>query len=161
DGTYYGDRYCPDGTLDLWDYRSENEQRRQDVIDLSLHGKLQTGMLAHALTAGVQRSRVRNRFGLLIYNFADTGNIDGTVVTPPRPEPAVVGNTNRDERSTELYLRDALAITSQWTAWLGVRHTKIDRESALTDGSQATSFSQSFTTPSVALSFEFARDQIV
>ncbi|HEY9067144.1 MAG TPA: TonB-dependent receptor, partial [Burkholderiaceae bacterium] len=160
DGTYYAHNYCPDGTFDLWDYRSDNERRRLDVIDLSLQGRLQTGSIAHALTAGVQRSRVRNRFELLTYNFAGTGNVDGTAVTPPAPGPAV-GNTDRDERSTELYLRDALSITPQWTAWLGVRHTKIDRESALTDGSQATSFSQSFTTPSIALSFEFVRDQIV
>jgi hypothetical protein len=39
DGTYYPDRYCPNGNFDLYDYRSENEQRRTGVLDLSLHGE--------------------------------------------------------------------------------------------------------------------------
>ena len=159
DGTYYADRYCPNGTYDLYDFRSENERRRLDVVDLSVQGKLQTGSVGHTLAAGVQRSKVRNRFDRLAYNFAGTGNVEGTLVTPAAPD--LTGeNTNRDERSTEVYLRDAIAF-GPFTSWLGVRHTQIDRESVLTDGSQPTSFSKSFTTPSVALGYEFARDQMV
>ena len=33
-GTYYMDRYCPDGSLDLYDYRSEGERRRVVALDL-------------------------------------------------------------------------------------------------------------------------------
>ena len=39
DGTYYPDRYCPSGNFDLYDFRSENERRRSDVLDLSLQGQ--------------------------------------------------------------------------------------------------------------------------
>ncbi|HWH82613.1 MAG TPA: TonB-dependent siderophore receptor, partial [Burkholderiaceae bacterium] len=160
DGTYYATRYCPNGTYDLYDYRSEDERRRQDALDLSVRGKLQTGALAHALTLGVQSSRVRNRFGGQAYNFVGTGNVDGSAVTPPDPA-QVYTNTNRDERSTELYARDAINLTERLTAWLGVRHTRIQRDSVQTDGSAATASSASFTTPSVALGFAFARDQLV
>ena len=159
DGTYYADRYCPNGTYDLYDFRSDNERRRLDVVDLSVQGKLQTGSIAHTLAAGVQRSKVRNRFERQAFNFAGTGNVEGTLVTPPAPD--LTGeSTNRDERSTELYLRDAIAF-GPFTAWLGLRRTQLDRESVLTDGSEPTSYSKSFTIPSVALSFEFARDQMV
>ena len=159
DGTYYADRYCPNGTYDLYDFRSENERRRLDVVDLSVQGKLQTGAVGHTLAAGVQRSKVRNRFERQAFNFAGTGNVEGTLVTPPAPD--LTGeSTNRDERSTELYLRDAIAF-GPFTAWLGLRRTQLDRESVLTEGSEPTSYSKSFTIPSVALSFEFARDQMV
>ena len=160
DGTYYADRYCPDGTYDLYDFRSENERRQQDVLDLSLQGKWSTGTIAHALTAGVQSSKVRNRFQQQAYNFAGSGNVDGTLVTPPAPD-LTAENTNRDERSTELYLRDAISFDERWTAWLAARHTRIQRDSVQTDGSQPTSFSKSFTTPSIAVSYAFARDQMV
>ncbi len=160
DGTYYADRYCPNGSYDLYDYRSEDEHRRSDAIDLSLQGRLATGPVAHTLTAGVLRSRVRNRLQGQAYNFVGTGNVDGTLVTPPDPTLAYT-NTNRDERSTELYLRDAAALTERLTAWLGLRHTRLQRESVQTDGSQPTDYTQSFTTPSVALSYAFARDQLV
>ncbi len=159
DGTYYADRYCPNGTYDLYDFRSDNERRRLDVVDLSVQGKLQTGSISHTLAAGVQRSKVRNRFDRLAFNFAGTGNVEGTLVTPAAPD-LTDENTNRDERSTEVYLRDAIAF-GPLTAWLGVRHTQLDRESVRTDGSQPSSFSKSFTIPSIAVSYEFARDQMV
>jgi len=71
-------------------------------------------------------------------------------------------NTNRDERSTELALRDAIAFGSSGaTLWLGARHTQLTRSATPTDGSPGTSFSQSFTTPFVAFSQELARGQLV
>ncbi len=159
-GAYYADRYCPDGTFDLYDFRSENERRRSDVIDVSLQGKLRTGPLSHALTAGVQHSTVRNRFQQQAYNYVGAGNVQGTAVTPADPS-LTDENTNRDERSTELYLRDAIAITPQFTAWLGLRHTRLHRESVRTNGSRATDYSQALTTPWLALSHAFAQDQLV
>ena len=160
DGTYYADRYCPNGTYDLYDFRSENERRRTDALDLALQGKLQTGPLIHALTVGALRSTVRNRFQQQAYNYVGTGNVDGTLVTPADPS-LTDENTNRDERSTELYARDAIALTSNLTAWLGLRHTRLTRESVRADGSRATGYSQSFNTPWLALSYAFAPDQLV
>ena len=159
DGTYYADRYCPDGTYDLYDFRSENERRRSDALDLSLQGKLQTGPLSHALTVGALRSTVRNRFQQQAYNYVGTGNVSGTLVTPADPS-LTDENTNRDERSTELYARDAIALTRDLTAWLGLRHTRLARESVRTDGSRATAYSQAFSTPWLALSYAFAPDQL-
>ena len=160
DGTYYPDRFCPNGNYDLYDYRSENERRRSDAIDLSLQGTLRTGGIKHTLVAGVLQSRVRNRFEQYAYNFVGTGNVEGTLVTPPDPS-LVYANTNRDERSTELYLRDAVALTERLTAWLGLRRTRLQRESVQTDGSQPSDYGQSFNTPSLAMSYGFARDQLV
>ena len=37
------DRYCRDGSFDLYDFRSENERRRTDALDLALQGTLRTG----------------------------------------------------------------------------------------------------------------------
>ncbi len=160
DGSYYADRYCPNGNYDLYDFRSEDERRRVDALDVSLQGKGTTGAVAHAVTVGVQQSRVRNRFQRQAYNYAGTGKVDGSLVTQPDPS-LTDENTNRDERSTEFYARDALALTPHLTAWLGVRHTRLHRESVRTNGSRPSDFGASFTTPSVALSYAFARDQFV
>ena len=160
DGTYYGDRYCPNGTVDLYDYRSENERRRTDALDLSVQGKLMTGPIKHGLTFGAQQSRVRNRFDRFAYNYVGSGNIEGTLITPAYPA-LTNENTNRDEHTTELYVRDAIALNEQVTAWLGLRHSRLSRSSVRTDGSQPTDVAPSLTTPSVALSFAFARDQLV
>ncbi|MEO6897758.1 MAG: TonB-dependent siderophore receptor [Caldimonas sp.] len=160
-GTYYPDRFCPNGNFDLYDFRSDDETRRSSTIDVALHGAGATGALAHQFSLGVQRTIVKNRFQADAYNFAGTGNIDGTLVVPPAPD-AVFPQTNRDERSSEIALRDAVAFGKTGaTAWLGARHTQLARSATPTDGSPGTAFRQSFTTPFVALSQAFGRGQLV
>jgi iron complex outermembrane recepter protein len=160
DGGYYPDRYCPDGSFDLYDFRSENERRRSEALDVSIHGRLATGPVGHAITAGGLRSKVHNSLQGQAYNYVGSGNVDGTAVTPPDAALAFP-NTDRDERSTELYLRDALTLNGDATAWLGLRHTRLSRSSIGTDGSQPIRYDQSFTTPFVALSHRLGADGLV
>ena len=160
DGSYYADRYCPDGSFDLYDFRSENERRRINTLDLSAQGKFSTGALRHDMTMGLQRSRVTNRFQRQAFNFAGTGNVQGTATTPAAPD-LTDENTQRDERSTEAYARDAIGITEDLTAWLGLRHTRLHRKSIRTDASRATDYSQGFTTPWLAFSYALATDHLV
>jgi iron complex outermembrane receptor protein len=95
-----------------------------------------------------------------VYDIAGTGNASGAVQVTTT---ATVNdqNTHRDERSSELYLRDAIRLAPQWQAWLGLRHTRLQRESVRTDGSRASDYSDSFTTPWLALSHEWAPQHIV
>jgi iron complex outermembrane receptor protein len=148
------DRYCSDGTYDLYDYRSDNEKRRTQALDLGLQGKLQTASITHDLGAGVLLIRAKAGFQPQAFNYAGVGNVDGTLVTAPASE-LDDPSTNRDERSTEFYLRDAIALTSRLNAWIGLRHTRLERRSVLTDGSQATDYAQNVTTPWLALSHAF------
>ena len=160
DGTYYADRYCPDGSFDLYDFRSENERRRTDAFDATLQGRIATGPATHALTIGVLHSRVRQRFQRQAFNYAGSGNVDATVFVPAAPD-LTDENTDRDERSTEIHLQDAVRLGERFTAWLGLRHTRLERRSVRTDGSRATDYRQSFTTPWVAASYAFAPGQLV
>jgi len=161
DGTYYADRYCPNGNFDLYDFRSENERRRTDALDVHVQGKLQLAGMAHQITLGLLRSQVRNRFQAQAYNFSGTGNVDGSVRDLPAAPDANDPNTNRDELSNELYLRDAVTLTPDLTAWAGLRATRLHRRSVRTDGSEASDYRKSFGTPFVALSYALAPRRIV
>jgi iron complex outermembrane receptor protein len=157
------DRYCSNGTFDYWDFRSDNERRRSDALDLSLSGGVATGGIEHQLTAGVLFARFKSRFGGQAFNQLKPvlGNVNGTVVVEPDPS-TFDGNTNRDERSTELYLRDAVKLSERWSGWLGLRHTRLSRSAALTSGEVTTPpYDQSFTTPWAAVSYAFAPRHIV
>jgi iron complex outermembrane recepter protein len=145
------DRYCSDGSFDLYDYRSENERRTSDAADVSLQGRATLGGMQHRFNAGLLATRYQGRFQPQAYNYAGTGNIAGTAVVLPAPS-ATDPNTNRSERSTELQLRDAISLTPDWSVWLGLRHSRLQRESQRTDGTRRTSYPQSFTTPWLALS---------
>ena len=151
------DRFCSDGTFDFYDFRSQNERRRQDAASVNLKGKLATGAVSHDLSFGLLTSKVRNRFGNNAFNFVGSGNVLGTAVVPPDPTLAFT-STNRDERSVELSAQDAIRGNDRFTTWLGLRHTRLHRESVLTDGSGQTDHSQNLTTPWLAASYRFGAD---
>lgn len=159
-GDYYADRFCPDGSYDLYDFRSENEHRDTTALDVSASGPVQLAGLRHDLTVGGLSSQFKSRFQRQAYNYAGTGNVDGSAVTPAAPD-LTDENTNRDERSNELYLRDRVALSADTSAWVGLRHTRLHRESVRTDGSRATDYSQGVTTPWIALSHAIASDWLV
>jgi iron complex outermembrane receptor protein len=156
------DRYCSDGTFDFYSFRSDDEHRRTDALDLSAQGKFGSGALRHTLTSGVLFSRFTSRLNPRVDDgtVVGSGNVNGTAVIDPLPALRTVANTNRTERSTELYVRDAIRLGEQWNAWLGLRHTRLQRESVRTDGSRRTDYSQSITTPWLALGYEFLPRQM-
>jgi iron complex outermembrane receptor protein len=153
-------RYCSDGTYDMYDFRSENERRRLTAAQLKLKGKLTTGSVAHDLSVGLLSSRVRNRFEGQTYNGVGIGNVDGTAITQANPE-ALYANTNRDERALELSLQDTIRWTSQWTTWLGMRHTRLHRKSIGTDGSGPPPYDSSITTPWLGLGYQIVQGPLL
>ncbi|MFV0671942.1 TonB-dependent siderophore receptor [Variovorax sp. tm] len=150
EGNY--DRYCSDGTFDFYDFRSDNERRTLTAGSINLKGNVTTGSVRHELGFGLLQSRVRNRFDNQAYNYAGTGNIWGTAIVPPAPD-AITPQTNRDERSTEFSVQDAIRWNDRFTTWLGARHTRLDRSSIGNDGSNPTGYKQDVTTPWIAASY--------
>ncbi|RYZ08076.1 MAG: TonB-dependent receptor, partial [Comamonadaceae bacterium] len=114
-----------------------------------------TGSVRHELGFGLLQSRTRNRFQDQAYNYVGSGNVFGTAVTAADPTLTDV-NTDRDERSTEFSVQDAIRWNDRFTTWLGVRHTRLDRDSVRTDGSRPTGYKDGLTTPWIAASYAFA-----
>lgn len=158
EGNY--DRYCSDGSFDFYDYRSDNERRRADALELAAHGELHLGGMKHGISAGVLQTRVAHRFERQAYNYAGSGNVDGSVIVPAAP---ILGdeNTNRDERSTELFARDAMHINDHLITWFGLRYTRLHRQSVRTNGSRPTDIEETAFTPAFAVSYTLAPRQLV
>jgi iron complex outermembrane receptor protein len=145
--------YCSDGSFDFYDFRSEGERRTTTAADLALNGRQALAGITHHWSAGVLATRHEARFNRQAYNYVGSGTIDGTAVVPPDPT-LTDENTNRDERSLEWRLQDRMVLAPDWQLWAGLRHTRLQRESVRTDGSRATDYSQGFTTPWLALSWQ-------
>lgn len=146
------DRYCSNGSFDLYDFRSDNERRQQDAASVAVKGRIHSGGVTHDLSATLLRSQVRQRFGLQAYNYVGTGNVQGTAFTAPDPG-TLDQNTQRDERSTELSLHDAIRWNTRLTTWLGLRVTQLDRSSVRTNGTRPTAYGDTLATPWLALSW--------
>ncbi len=161
------DRYAPDGSFSYWQYVSDNERRTSQALEMSVSGRATTAGVGHQVQAGVLVTRYRGRFEDQVFDLAidpsgsgvGLGNIDGTRDTLPSAGYADA-NTNRDERSTEWFVRDAMRLSPLWQLWAGLRHSRLQRESVRTspaeDGLRATRYEQGATLPWVALAHELA-----
>ena len=142
EGNY--DRYCSDGSFDLYDYRSQRERRDSFAGSFRLEGRATLGGMTHTLSTGVMWSDFRLSPNTQAYNWAGVGQIDGSVQVQPAPEPTYE-TSGRHERSTELHLRDHIDLSEATGLWLGVRHSRLER-----------GYDQSFTTPWLALSHQLS-----
>lgn len=152
------DRFCSDGTFDLYDYRSEDEKRTVDAIKIYLSKQNQGETWEHSLTLGVLASNSRERFQRQAYNFVGTGNVQGTNVLPA--DPSLTGEgTHRDSSSTEIFLNNSLK-RGAWHGWFGLRYGQLHRGSVRTDGSRPTNYSQNFALPWAAVSYDFTESLV-
>ncbi len=145
------DRYASNGTFSIWDFRSDGERRTSDALDLSVNGRARMLGLAHQFNAGVLATRYQVQLNRQAYNLVGVGTVDGKTRVPADAS-LTDEQTNRQERSTELHLQDAITLSPQWALWAGLRHSRLHRESVRTDGSRPTRYEQGFTTPWLALS---------
>ena len=143
------DRFCSDGSFDYYDFRSENERRRQDAASVNLKGKIAAGNVTHDLSLGLMAGKLRHRFEPQAFNFVGTGNVDGRAVVPEDPTRATV-IPDRDERSVELSAADAIRWNERFTTWLGMRHTRLNR-----------GYRQAITTPWLAASYKLGSGVMV
>ena len=158
------DRYAPDGSFTYWQYISDNERRTSTALSLAVNGKFDHAGLQHQVEGGVLLSRYRGRFQDQVFDIAGTGNISGSLATLPSPG-GTDANTDRDERSTELFVRDTLRLAPTWQLWAGLRHSQLRRASQRTspasDGLRAINYSQSATAPWLAISHDIGPGTLV
>ncbi len=153
---YYADRYCPNGDFDLYDYRSLNERRTTQSLQWQIKGSVQAGGATHHLNAGVLGTRYTETGQPQADNNAAVGT--GNIYTLPQlPADAAYFDpyTNRKDRSTEWFGYDRMVWSPTFSTWAGLRHSRIARDSVRTDGSRATSYAQGFTTPWLAVAWQW------
>ncbi|XGC81952.1 TonB-dependent siderophore receptor [Bdellovibrio bacteriovorus] len=147
------DRYCSDGTFDIYDYRSLDESRKTNSLKTGLQFNAQTGEVQHKLNVGILASSLKEDNNPQAYNYAGVGNVGGTAKVPAAPAMTNEG-TNRESKVAELFVYDSAQLGA-WKGWLGLRFSDVERSSIETDGGEATSFHKNFTTPWAALSYDF------
>ncbi|MBA4110614.1 MAG: TonB-dependent siderophore receptor [Leptothrix sp. (in: Bacteria)] len=152
-----GDRYCSDGTFDVYDFQSENEYRLTQALNVALQGQVKTGGVSHALRAEALRSSYRIRVNNAALNYIGPGDISGNYGPLLRDPTADDPQHLRHHVSTELSVSDAVTFSEQWRAWLGLRHSRLSRDTVRSNNSAPNVASdQSFTTPWAAIGYSFA-----
>jgi iron complex outermembrane recepter protein len=141
--------FYDNGDVDIYDYRSEGERRRQQAAQFKLDGTLHTGTVQHNLSFGLLQSSARIHLLESVYQYAGTVNLANPAQpVAPNTLPNQSANQQRETR-TELFASDMLQWSPALRTWLGLRHTRLQRSDAL----QNTSYPQNFTTPWLAASY--------
>ena len=150
---YYANTYCPNGNFDVYDFRSDNENRSTSSAKLEIKGQLDSTFAKINPTLGILVNRVKDRFDMQAYNYVGAGNLNRLAALPADAS-LTDENTNRDERSTEMYFNNTHHWTADFTTWSGMRHTRLSRQSVRTDGSRATVYDQKLTARFFAASYQ-------
>ena len=151
--TYVYPGLCGNGDVDLYDYRSEGERRAMTSWDAHLEGKFTALGAQQVARFGLSGHSARADLPpMQAYNYVGTTNIYAPVALPPDPTLTVL-NTNSRERAFEGYatLVSNLAVSVQ--SFVGLRVSRLNRSSELSDGTQAVSYDQTVGTPWAGLSW--------
>lgn len=154
------DRYCADGTFDMYDYRSDDERRSTLASQLQLKGQFTLGAVQHSVGLGLLWSRAKDRFGAQAYNYVGTGSI--YTPSPLPADPTLTSQSpQRTERSLEWSAYDATQWSPAFSTWLGLRYTQLNRASLSTDGLSDTRYQTGFVTPWLALAYKIQANTLI
>jgi iron complex outermembrane receptor protein len=147
---------CPNGDLDLYDYRSDNEKRLMRSLKGELSGVVTLAGMRHELRMALLRSLYGTDLKPQAYNYSGTLNLANPYAALPAAPDMGAPSPNRWERTRELSIQDTVQLAPSWTAWLGMRHTRLNRHSVETDGDKDIRIEQTLNTPWAALGWTFA-----
>ncbi len=144
---------CANGDVDLYDYRSDGQQRKLSSWDTHLNGKFAAVGMQHSARFGLAGHEARADLSAMqAYNYVGKTNIYTPIALPA--DPRLTGlNTNTRERSVQAYASITSALTSSLQSFVGLRTSSMHRSSERSNGSRAVSYDQTITTPWAALAW--------
>jgi iron complex outermembrane receptor protein len=150
------DRFCSNGDFQIHDYRSDNERRTSEVMQTELRGQSDIAGLTHNLKFSLMRQRQINRMPLSHTDnlVGTTNSINGGFTPSSAPNNPPQANTNISDYNTEIALNDHVRLTEKTTAWLGLRHSQLSRQSIQTDSTAEVKDARGISTPWAALSYQ-------
>jgi len=154
-------RFCANGDFQIYDYHSDNEHRSNEVIQTEVQGQSLVGGLEHHMKLSLMRQRQLDRMPYSdTINLLGVTNINGGLNTSSAANHSYL-QTNRSDYNTEIAFNDRVRVTEHTQAWLGLRHTQLNRSSQQTDGSAGVQDTRSANTPWVALSQQISSNHMV
>ena len=153
DATYVYPGLCANGDVDVYDFRSEGERRSLTSWDARLDGRIHVAAMDHSLRLGVSGHNATDRLpDFQAYNYVGSTNIFKPTSVPADPS-LTLRNTNSHERTVESYVSVNSTINTTWQTFAGVRVSRFQRGTAVSDGSEAIQLRQTVAIPWAGVSF--------
>jgi iron complex outermembrane receptor protein len=148
-------RFCANGDFQIHDFSSNNEQRNNEAIKTEILGQTQIGDVMHNIKLNAMRQHLTTQLPNTAADtlLGSTNAINGGL-SPVVAATQYWSNTNISDENTELAINDHIQLTHKSSAWLGLRHSQLDRFSIQTDGSALVHDTRTVNTPWLALSYQ-------
>lgn len=145
--------FAPDGSYDIYDYRSPDDTRVGDNARASLEGRFQTGGVAHALSIGASafhRSIDRHRN---VNEYVGSWNIAAGDPSAFAPSPEQIGPKVRrlDSWQRSGFAMDRLSLGEHWQLVLGAQFVRLHERARNKHGAIERETRLSQTLPQAAL----------
>ncbi len=129
-----GNFFAPDGSYDIYDYRSPDDTRDNDEAKVTLVGSFATGPLRHTLSLGVDQFRRTVSQRPYVYDYVGSANIDqrNPPYFPPSPNQPGPSARRLDSWQRSLLAQDRIHVGDHWQVLAGARMVHLD-ESAFDD----------------------------
>ena len=151
--TYVYPGLCGNGDVDMYDFRSEGERRSLNSWDTHLDGKFNALGMQQAVRLGLSgRSSRADLPAMQAYNYVGSSNIFMPLALPADPTLTVL-NSNSRERALDAYASLVSDLGERVQSFIGVRVSRLNRSSELSDGSEAVLFQQTVSTPWAGLAW--------
>lgn len=145
--------FAPDGTYDIYDFRSPDDTRRNSEARAILTGRLGHGTVRHVLTVGFDALRRTVDQRGWVYEYVGSGNIHER--TPPvyPPSPLEPGPSARLLTSWQhaVLASDRIHFGEHWQALVGARQVRLDETNRDSDGALLRRTELTQTLPQVAM----------
>lgn len=154
--------FAANGDFDVYDYRSPNDDRRNDEVQAAAIGKFATGFVRHELTMGAAMSRrvVDKSDG--ISSLVGSGNIyTDTPALPPSSDIPGPAYRNLDSRQKALFFSDRLQFSERWQAIAGGRQVWLNEDAFNSSGSVTRHTNRNIFLPQLALIFKPVQDMSI
>ncbi len=152
--TYVYPGLCTNGDVDIYDFRSDGEERSSWGWDARASRSLNSMGMTHQISIGLSgRGNQDDLPALQAYNYVGTTNIYAPVRLPADASLNDL-NTNSRQRSVDGFATVVTDWSSTVQTVVGLRTTNLSRSSARSNGSRAVVIDQTLTTPWLAASWQ-------
>lgn len=154
-GTDVANYFSAEGDYDVSDYRSPDDTRWNDELEVALDGRFETGPLQHQLTLGSSAFRRIVERRSSVNEWIGTGNIhEDPVDFTPTDVPLGDKYRRLDSRQYGLFFNDRISFGERWQTVLGGRLVRLDEETYNRDGATTRHTRRTDFLPNVALIYK-------
>jgi iron complex outermembrane receptor protein len=155
-GVSDGGTFSSEGDFAVMDFRSENELRRNDQIQLGLSSKLNTGSIEHNLKYGASLLKRNIYQGLAAQETTLIGDNIYSLSANVQPKIGSIGPQTKtlDHQQSSFFIQDNMKLNDKINLYLSTRFIELSDKSYSTSGAALGELKKNYLLPSIGATYK-------